>query len=103
MSSARSVSSSSVAHAPPPRYHTVVNTHSSPTALLRGKGGGFTWSVGDGMSVGIDTGCSLAVLDARFARCSSCPLPRCWLDFTKVERARAAALVRQLGGVPPRM
>ena len=71
------------------------------TVINRGRGGGPSWSITEGLAVGVDSGCELRSLDARFSRCSSCPLPACWVEHSTSDRTNRAALVRRLGGVPP--
>ena len=43
-----------------------------------------------------DTGCDWRHLDPRFARCVSCPLPRCRYDYPVAEQAAAKLLQAQL-------
>ena len=45
-----------------------------------------------------DTGCDWRHLDPRFARCVSCPLPRCRYDYPVAEQATAARLIQALRG-----
>ena len=54
------------------------------------------------VAVPADTGCDWRRLDRRFARCVSCPLPRCRYDYPVVEQAAAAKLLQGLLGHDPR-
>ncbi len=45
-----------------------------------------------------DTGCDWQRVDPRFARCVSCPLPRCRYDYPVAEQATAARLIQALRG-----
>ena len=57
--------------------------------------GGTEWLVGDGVTLPADTGCDWRRLDPRFARCVTCPLPRCRYDYTGAEQKAAAQLVER--------
>ena len=41
-----------------------------------------------------DTGCDWQRVDPRFARCVSCPLPRCRYDYPVAEQSAAAKLLQ---------
>ena len=43
-----------------------------------------------------DTGCDWRRLDSRFARCLTCPLPRCRYEYPHHEQFLAAQLVQEL-------
>ena len=43
-----------------------------------------------------DTGCDWRRLDPRFARCLTCPLPRCRYEYPHHEQFLAAQLVQEL-------
>ena len=46
------------------------------------------------VAVPADTGCDWRRLDPRFARCVSCPLPRCRYDYPVADQAAAAKLLQ---------
>ena len=51
-----------------------------------------------GVAVPADTGCDWQHVDPRFARCVSCPLPRCRYDYPAAEQSTAARLIQALRG-----
>ena len=51
--------------------------------------------VGNGITMPADTGCDWRRLDPRFARCVTCPLPRCRYDYSGAEQKAAAQLVER--------
>ena len=51
-----------------------------------------------GVAVPADTGCDWQHLDPRFARCLSCPLPRCRYEYPATEQSTATRLVQALRG-----
>ena len=51
-----------------------------------------------GVAVPADTGCDWRRIDPRFARCVSCPLPRCRYDYPVADQAAAAKLLQALFG-----
>ena len=55
-----------------------------------------------GVAVPADTGCDWRHFDPRFARCVSCPLPRCRYDYPVADQAAAARLIQALFGHDPR-
>ena len=54
-----------------------------------------------GVAVPADTGCDWRHIDPRFARCVSCPLPRCRYDYPVADQAAAAKLLQTLFGHDP--
>ena len=69
----------------------------------RGRAAGPAWQVDGSLTVSVDTGCELRALHPDFSRCSTCPLPACWVDYSVADRNRAARMLRQLGATPPRL
>ena len=52
----------------------------------------------DALAVPADTGCDWQRLDPRFARCVTCPLPRCRYEYPQPDQRRAAQALHALTG-----
>ena len=52
----------------------------------------------DALVVPTDTGCDWQRLDPRFARCVTCPLPRCRYEYPQPDQRRAAQVIYALEG-----
>ena len=63
-----------------------------------------TLNIDGRLHIPTDQGCELAHYHPAFSRCSSCPLPRCLLDYPPAQRRAVRRLLRGLDGAarPPR-
>ncbi len=64
---------------------------------VQAPGHGAGWDE-DALAVPADTGCDWQRLDSRFARCVTCPLPRCRYEYPQPDQRRAAQAVHVLEG-----